>query len=102
MLIPRNGYLLIARKGGSSRSRRQRRFTTREAVDRAIVRWRKEGFDTWWLREGTQGDLQHWIDKEGAMGAVVNDDAKPDTTENNTVPPGPADEPIQEGGSDEE
>jgi hypothetical protein len=42
-------YLLIARKDGSSSSRRQRAFPTRDDVTRAIDRWRKEGFNTWWL-----------------------------------------------------
>jgi hypothetical protein len=41
------GYLLIACKGVGVE--RQRRFQTMGAVDGAVERWRKEGFESWWL-----------------------------------------------------
>ena len=44
---PDTGYLLIAHKGVNGK--RQRRFETMADVDRAAERWRKEGFDSWWL-----------------------------------------------------
>jgi hypothetical protein len=44
-------WLLIARKDGSSGSRRQRHFPNADAVTRAFRRWRAEGFNTWWLRD---------------------------------------------------
>ena len=44
-------YLLIGRRGGASGSRRQRRFYTFRQVQAAIVRWRAEGFDTFWFQE---------------------------------------------------
>lgn len=40
-------YVLIAKKDASTR--RERRFPDMAEVDRAIERWRKEGFSTWWL-----------------------------------------------------
>jgi hypothetical protein len=45
-------FRLIARKDGSSASRRARRFPDMAAVDRAIARWRADGFNTWWLFDG--------------------------------------------------
>ena len=43
-------FLLIARKGPTEEAeRRQRRFTDIHEVERAVVRWRKEGFNTWWV-----------------------------------------------------
>jgi hypothetical protein len=42
-----SAYVLIAKKDASTR--RERRFPDMADVDRAIARWRKEGFSTWWL-----------------------------------------------------
>jgi len=59
-------FLLIARKDGSSSSRRQRGFTTKEDVDRAVVRWRATGLNTWWLYGPRHGGerplLRQWRD----------------------------------------
>ncbi len=41
-------HLLIARKNGSSSSRRQRSFPATR-IDAAVARWRKEGFNVFWL-----------------------------------------------------
>ena len=66
-------FLLIARKGGATddADRRQRRFSDVHEVERAVVRWRKEGFDTWWVfapKETVKPDeaprrlVRHWQD----------------------------------------
>jgi hypothetical protein len=43
-------WLLIARKDGSSASRRSRTFKDKEAFKRALRKWQKEGFNTWWIK----------------------------------------------------
>jgi hypothetical protein len=40
-----DGYVLIARKNGSSSSRRQRRFASFDDVQRAVSRWREESYN---------------------------------------------------------
>ena len=42
-------YLLIARKYGKGEARRERRFPDLPALERAIDRWRKDGFTEWWI-----------------------------------------------------
>ena len=42
-------FLLIARKNGSSGSRRQRGFATKADALVALQRWKAEGFTSWWL-----------------------------------------------------
>jgi hypothetical protein len=42
-------YLLIARKYGKDEGRRERRFPDLSALERAIDRWRKDGFTEWWI-----------------------------------------------------
>jgi hypothetical protein len=42
-------FLLVARKNGSSSSRRQRGFATMQDALNALDRWRGEGFTSWWL-----------------------------------------------------
>jgi hypothetical protein len=70
MLTPTNSYLLIARKNGSSSSRRQRRFESADALCRAIYRWSFEGFNVWWLFGPAPQNpsderplLSHWRDE---------------------------------------
>ena len=46
-------YVLIARKNGQASTRRQRRFGTLDHVQRAVGRWSREGFNTWWLATPT-------------------------------------------------
>jgi hypothetical protein len=72
-------YLLIARKNGSSSSRRQRAFGQRADVDPAIERWRAEGFNTWWLYGAKAGTdprplLKHWTDDTPPTRYVINED----------------------------
>jgi hypothetical protein len=42
-------FLLIARKDGSSSTRRQRRFDTLDQLEAAVIRWRAAGFNVWWV-----------------------------------------------------
>lgn len=57
-------FVLIARKDGRSSSRRQRRFPDRAAVDRAVIRWRREGFNAWWIFARPSGELvAQWRDE---------------------------------------
>jgi hypothetical protein len=51
-IITPESVLIVARVGGSSSSRRQRRFPSVEAGERAITRWAKEGYDVFWTRQG--------------------------------------------------
>lgn len=44
--------LVIGRKNGKSSTRRQRRFPTVDAGERALVRWSKEGFNVFWTAVG--------------------------------------------------
>jgi hypothetical protein len=53
--ISPDSMLVIARVGGSSSSRRQRRFPSAEAGERALIRWAKEGYTTFWTEHGEQG-----------------------------------------------
>lgn len=65
-LIARNGFLLIARRNGSSSSRRQRRFPDMAAVDRAVDRWRKQGYNVWFIFgpavDGQRGLVRSWVE----------------------------------------
>lgn len=64
--IAPESMLVIARIGGSSSSRRQRRFPTVEAGERALTRWAKEGYTTFWTEEGESGLSKpfHLVDGE--------------------------------------
>lgn len=67
-------WLLVARKHGASSSRRQRRFADEASVERAIARWRKEGFTTWWVRGPGTGPgewSRQWTDPEALPGAAA-------------------------------
>lgn len=54
-------WLLIGRVDGKSASRRQRRFATEDKARAAVVRWRRDGFNTWWLM-GPGDEREQWID----------------------------------------
>jgi hypothetical protein len=49
-------YTLIGRIDGSSSTRRQRTFATADTRALAMSRWRREGYNTFWHRDG-DGDL---------------------------------------------
>jgi hypothetical protein len=58
-------FVLIGRKDGRSTSRRQRRFPDHAAVNRAVTRWRRERFTTWWIFDRPDGRLvAQWRDAE--------------------------------------
>ncbi|MEU6765925.1 hypothetical protein ABZ916_25845 [Streptomyces sp. NPDC046853] len=48
--------MLVIGRAGSSSGRRQYRFRTAEAGERALLRWQKEGFFHFWTRLG-DGEL---------------------------------------------
>ena len=73
---------LIARKHGSSASRRSRRYNTQGEIDRAVERWRGQGFDVFWVfdHEGTL--VRHWRDTDSddiapAFRGMLNADKEP-------------------------
>lgn len=72
-------YLLVARKGGKSSTRRQRRFKTHADVQRAKDRWAAEGFNTWWLfycyarRDAQPVLLSHWTTTKGKQNEDTED-----------------------------
>lgn len=63
--------MLIARKNGSSSSRRQRNYPNVEEVNAAIKRWRAEGFTAFWVFDRLGAvKLASWVEKrrEGVEG----------------------------------
>ena len=56
-------HLLIARINGKSATRRQRRFPDRAAIDRAVKRWGKEGYNTFW-HYPPDGEVRQWNTRE--------------------------------------
>ncbi|WP_143201148.1 hypothetical protein [Streptomyces uncialis] len=50
-----NSMKVIARRDGLSRSRRQYRFASAVAGERAIQRWADQGYNLFWIEEGANG-----------------------------------------------
>ncbi|MEY9839413.1 hypothetical protein [Streptacidiphilus sp. EB103A] len=59
--------LLIARRGGKSSSRRQRRFPTTVEGQLAVPRWAAAGFDSFWVEFGSSGLVHCDLGPDGTL-----------------------------------